>query len=237
VAKARQYLVEEGVRVREQFIRLPALRDTLQTALADVNEEDPGTADNEVGEDEDGEAALRRIVDALADYGDLVGDSFALIEARRAEQSDILYWLLSGRRHLSGVPLNGLRKEQAAIFVAIELATMTRQIPGPASASAILSTLLAQCKDGDTEHVTLEGCVKSIDPADGARHLAKRDVVHPVITPISFTLVKAEENGWGDGWQNAVKTQTRMTPNANYPILRIAEQLYREALLSRSIGA
>jgi hypothetical protein len=132
--------------------------------------------------------------------------------------------------------LKGLKKEQAALLIAVELSNLTRQIPGPASTSAILSTLLDQCKNPNATELTLEVCIKSIAPADGAAYLAKREVVHPVISPISFALVKAEETDWQDGWQSAFKTQTKKAANTKYSVLLIAEQLYRETLLARALG-
>jgi hypothetical protein len=258
VTSARKFIGKEGIRIREESVKLPNLAKALQSALVpedvekDEEEEEAGgeeaggeeaeeeeEAQEEAQEEEDktdAESSLRRVIDVIADFGDQVEQSLTSIEARRAEQSDILYWLLSGRRHIADLPLKGLNKEEAAIFIAIELAALTRQIPGPASASAILSTLLDQCKNPSTNEVTLEACVRSIDPTDGGRYLAKRNVVHPVITPISFALVKAEENGWKNGWENAVTTQTQKTANTKYPVLIIAEQLYREALLARVLG-
>jgi hypothetical protein len=165
-----------------------------------------------------------------------LSQSVASIEARRAEQSDILYWLLSARRQIAGLPLKDLKKERAALFVAVELAALTRQIPGPASASAILSSLLDMCNNAKTIEVSLEACIQSIDVAEGTEYLAKLHVVHPVISPISFAIEKAEETGWADGWQHAVKTQTKLRASTKYPVPRIAEQLYHETLLYRVLG-
>jgi GTPase-associated system helical domain len=234
VSKARECIGLEGIRVREESVQLPNLRDALNSAL-DLEKDDAEEPEADE-EGPDGDEALRRVVKVLCDYGDKVGQSVVSIEARRAEQSDILYWLLSGRRQIGGVPLKGLKKEQAALLIAVELANLTRQIPGPASTTAILSTLLDQCKNPTATELTLEACIKSIDPADGAAYLAKRNVVHPIISPISFALVKAEETDWQDGWQSAFKTQTKKPANTKYPVLIIAEQLYRETLLARSLG-
>lgn len=237
ITKARQFINTEGIRLREESIELPNLREALYTSLKPENENDGDAEEADTKEDgAESDASLRRIVGVLAEYGDKVERSLTSIEARRAEQSDILYWLLSGRRHIAGIPLNGLQKEQAVIFIAVELANLTRQIPGPRSATSILSTLLDQCKKSNADEVTLEACIRSIDAADGAEYLAKRKVVHSTITPISFALTKAEENGWDDGWENAFKTQTGKPANTKYAFLEIAEQLYREALLSRALG-
>lgn len=240
VTKALHFVGDEGVRVREQGVRLPSLRKALGSVLDSRDgQEHGGSGDGEDPEEEsdedDIEKRLRDVIRVFADYGDKIEQSLTSIEARRAEQSDILYWLLSGRRHITGIPLRGLKKEEVAIFVAIELAKLTRQIPGPASAAAILSSFLEQCKNPDVNEVTLEACVKSIEPIDGTRYLASRNVVHPVITPISFAILKAEETGWNDGWQSAFKAQTLRTSDIRYSVLNISEQLYREALLSRAL--
>lgn len=233
VTKARRIVSTEGIRVREADIELPNLKEALRSALEPENEsEEDADVDQE---DSATEASLSRVVAVLSDYGDKLEQSLALIDARRAEQSDILYWLLSGRRQIEGAPLKGLKKEQAALFVALEFARLTRQIPGPPSASAILSSFLDQCKSTNAGEVSLEDCIQSVVATDGEKYLAKVEVVDPVISPISFALAKAEEAGWHEGWQNAVKTQTRLSATTKYPVLKIAEQLYREALLSRSL--
>jgi hypothetical protein len=239
VTTARQFIVSEGVRTRETDVDLPSLRVALHSALESRDGEEAEETDASTEEEDEtdkDERDLNKVIDVLANYGDKVEKSLAYIEARRAEQSDILYWLLSGRRQITGAHLKGLKKEQVVIFIAVELAKLTRQIPGPASASAILSTLLDQCKNPKADEVTLEDCIASISPADGAEHLAKQVVVHPVITPVSFALTKAEENGWASGWENAFKTQTRKAADIKYPVLKIAEQLYRELLLARALG-
>jgi hypothetical protein len=236
VAKARQFIGSEGIRVREETLQLPNLGKALNSALEPESEEEDAEEPDVEEEEDEADASLKRVVGALADYGDKMAQSLSSIEARRAEQSDILYWLLSGRRQISGPVLKGLKKEQAVIFVAAEFANLTRQIPGPASASAILSTLLGQCKNPNSDEVTLETCVKSIDATDGASYLSKRTVVHPVITPISFALSKAEENGWNDGWETAFKAQTRKSADSKHSVLKIAEQFYRETLLARALG-
>jgi hypothetical protein len=235
VTKARQFVAAEGVRIREESVELTNLREALQSALESKEEGDNAQIPDAEKRAAKSEASLRRVVNVLADYGDKVEQSLASIEARRSEQSDILYWLLSGRRQIEGVPLNGIKKEQAVLFIAVELANLTRQIPGPASVSAILSTLLDRCRNSSANEMTLEGCVQSIAAADGAQYLAKREVVHPVVSPISYALAKAEETGWGDGWQSAFKAQTLTSASTKYPALKIAEQLYREILLSRAL--
>lgn len=233
VAKARHFIIAEGIRVREEQLKLPNLGRSLQAAMQPTHDEEAEDEEEPGAELE--ESGLKGVVNALADYGEKIDESLALIEARRAEQSDILYWLLSGRCLIAGAPLKGLEKKQAAILIGAQLADLTRQIPGPASASAVLSTLLDQCKSTHTEQVTLEACIGSIETTE-SEFLTERKFVDPVITPISFALSKAEENGWKAGWENAVKTQTRKSASAKYAVLGISEQLYREILLSRAMG-
>jgi GTPase-associated system helical domain len=236
---AADFLAEEGARIRECSVKVPSLENMLNTALQPA-------ADEESAEEDDTAAAteeelevseqLERIVKALGKYGTAVNQALGLVESRRAEESNILYWLLSGRRRIGDSLLKQIKKQGAVIAIALELADLTSQVPGPASASPILLSLLEQCKDSVTE-VSVEDCVGSVGHDDGSRYVSISKTLHPLITPMIYALEKAKENGWQKGWQNAFEVQTKLDPSKKRPALEITEQVYREALLSRILGA
>ncbi len=241
VEHSYSFLVEEGIRLRERNINLPNLESLLGTALENPTgekspEDEDETVDEEADADNEIPAPLQRIVRVLGEYGAAINEAIGAVESCRTEESNILYWLLSGRRRIQDSLLKQIKKQAAVIPIGFELAALTKQIPGPASASPILLGLLEQCKDSVAD-LSIEDCVNSVSAQDGDRFVSMSRSLQPVLMPLTYGLEKAKENGWKKGWQNAFQTQTGFDPAAKHPVLRIAEQVYREVLLSRVLGA
>jgi hypothetical protein len=227
ISQGDHFLKSEGIRIREQSIEIFDLQRAF-AVHAEKEEEDETVED----EPDDGTIPIEVIVDELGKFGTSVAQAITMTERRRKEESNILFWLISGRRRSDAQPLSKLKRKQAVLHLASDLAEQTEQIPGPVCATSLLRTLLEQC-DGTGDETTVEACVGAIGTTDGSHFLSLTRTLDPQITPLSYALEKARENGWKKGWQTAFETQTLMSPSASRTFLEISEQFYIELLISR----
>jgi GTPase-associated system helical domain len=233
VVRARQYLVEEGTRVRDHALSFPNLTDLLKPATKKLQTATKEKAAGEPEADVDSSFEIHTdTLKALKNFGTSLIQSLELLESRRLEESSVLYWLLGGRALESEEPFSKIEKPLLAFIAAHDLASQTQQLPGPASCRPILKSVLALGK-GAVQQASTETCLSKISSSDGQRLLVHAKVLSPIFMPLTFALEKAHEVDWNTGWESAFTAQTKLKTNANRPIDEISEQFYRELLLSR----
>jgi|GEM_PF-3326819 len=236
VVRARQYLVEEGTRVRDLALSFPNFNDLLKPAAKKLQAATKEKAAGEPDADIDSSFEIHAdTLNALKSFGTSLVQSLELLEKRRVEESSVLYWLLGGRALESEEPFNKIEKPLLAYIAAHDLASQTQQLPGPASCRAILKSVLTLGK-GPAQQASIETCVSKVSSSDGQRLLTHARVLSPTFMPLTFGLEKAREVDWGTGWESAFTAQTKLKTNANRPIDEVSEQFYRELLLSRLLG-
>ena len=106
VVRARNYLFEEGSRVREEVLHLPNMAELLKTPtkkLQAVAKE--GTAAAEAESDTNvGLEIQSDILTAFKAYASGMAEALNNLEKRRQEESSVLYWLLGERTLISEEP-------------------------------------------------------------------------------------------------------------------------------------
>jgi GTPase-associated system helical domain len=236
IVRAREYLQQEGSRVREQALIFPNLAELLKGAAAKLK---AATKERAAGE---AEADVRTSLDiqgdtvaALKSYAAAIAASLDLLEKRRLEESSVLYWLLGSRSLATEEPFEAIHKPRLAFLAAHELASQTQHIPGPVSARSILRSVIEHGK-GTTPESSTKGCIGKLISGDGERLLKSSKAYAPVFMPLTFALEKNREVGGGHGWENAFSVQTKMDAQAMRDLVEIAEQFYRECLLSRLLN-
>lgn len=125
-----------------------------------------------------------------------------------------------------------VEKGRLALLAAHDLAKHTQTLPAPVSSRSILKTVVSRGK-GSSQQSSTKGCLSKLHPGDGEMLLQGYKAHAPLFMPLTYALEKSCENGWGSGWETAFTAQTRMSANAARQFEEIAEQFYRELLLSR----
>jgi hypothetical protein len=237
VLRARNYLFEEGSRVREEALQFPNMTELLKAPTAKVQAATKNGAPA-AGEGSNSDVGLEihgDLLKALKAYAAGMAQALNILEKRRQEESSVLYWLLGERTLTSEEPFEKVDKARLALLAADDLAIQTCHLPGPASCRSILNTVLGRGK-GNSQQSSTENCIGKLTAEDGAKLLKRAKAYSPIFMPISFALEKNQENGWGGGWENAFTAQTKMAVGASRALEEIAEQYFRELLLSRLLS-
>lgn len=231
VVQCRQYLLDEGVRVREEKKTIPKLAtDAFLTGIKGLPPHYPAGLPT-YGEALDG--LLVSFAGALDKYAKDLGEFIEGIERLRTEESTILYWIL-GERTVDGVRYSELDIKKACMFVAVDLAHLTGDLPGPISAPVFMQKMLAHTF-GESAKASITTCVDALDPTQRQSIATTFVPKDAVLMPILFAVAKSVESG-GTGWTSAFSTQTGLEPQRKMEPIRIAEQLYSELLLLRAIS-
>jgi hypothetical protein len=233
VVRARQYLIDEGTRVRDQALNFTSLADLLKPAVKKLQAATKAKAAGEPEANTDSSFEIHAdTLNALKSFSANLTQNLELFERRRLEEASVLYWLLGKRALESEEPFNKIEKPRLAFIAAHDLAVQTQHMPGPASCRTILKSVLTMGK-GTLHQASTEACLSKIFSSDGERLIANTKIYSPLFMPLTFALEKAREVNWIEGWENAFSAQTKLKASANRPIEEISEQFYRELLLSR----
>lgn len=146
----------------------------------------------------------------------------------REEECNILWWLfgehsLTDDKHFSVWALPA-----ACIIGPVELASLTKQIPGPLAARAVLAKLLRLADPSFKPTTSIQTAVSACDLEWRKTYLKPHDSVVdlcPISAAISYST---EYQDWGSFQRSAGIDVTK-----DFRSLDLAEQMYREALIAK----
>ena len=144
------------------------------------------------------------------------------------EELDILWWLQGERCLFFGVQFEDVPLIHRPIVFAVELAALTKVLPGPTA----LSSLLRRAGVDDTVQLTIPEAIQGI-PKEWLAHLIPEEratKVSVVATPILEAVRRRQEVDGQDTWIAAWGTVTGLDQATKLPALLLAESLYRELL-------
>lgn len=153
------------------------------------------------------------------------------------EETNILWWLFGERSRDLDKPMSDVGARAVCLIAAKELADLTRFVPGHFAARSFLSRSLDRAK-GKAKAPTafaLAEVVAEATPEWRRKWMQKADLpskgpLLPVLSAVAASL-EAE----GEAWQGVWKTSTRLKQDISLPPLDLAEQVFEECLLLRSI--
>ncbi len=161
-----------------------------------------------------------------------IQESMALLHKRLwllEEESDMLWWLVAGHSRELGVSFKTLGQHQAALVIGRELADLTRELPGPLAAPALIRHAVNLAKREKTE--SLQGSVDAVERGwrqscvDGFNLAAC-----PEFCPLHFAIAKSIESS---AWAESYKHHTGLSADNELAAFDLGLQLYRERLLLR----
>ncbi len=239
VESARNYLLNESVRVREVSrgfeikapdIDLDDLLNTLTTAstgsnLATIKEHLPPPFEK-LGE---GIAALTSSVNKMA------GQIERAINVRR-EESDILWWVFGEHSRDLKTRISALPLPFAALVSGKELADLIRIIPGPLSSEAFLDKLLSFADDGGSNSTSIKDAVNGASP-DWSKKLAEGCPTSGVEDLCAIHLAIQKSAEVGSGWLASFDKSTGLKSRAAISHVDVAMQMCDERMLMRAVRA
>lgn len=151
----------------------------------------------------------------------------------RTEEAQILWWLFSGHSKTLERGFSSFSIFHAAVVGAVDLGVLTTVSHlGPVAAPAILERVLSGAKKGKTQPVALATIIDGIDVADLKKLTVSFKDLPPWLAPISTALKLAESMG-ANAWHARYSSQTSLNASFIIEPLVLANQLYREHLLSQ----
>lgn len=139
------------------------------------------------------------------------------------EDSQMLWWLLTGTADVLEQKYSEMDCKKAAILAGADLAKRVTIFPGPYAAKRLLSKVLEFAPEKD--EFTFDSFIEELDES----------VIYSVVdteesdTPVLYALKKKAENGSGC-WKNVFSKKFSKT-KPNYTVLEIAYETYLECLV------
>lgn len=149
------------------------------------------------------------------------------------EELDILWWLQGERCTRFGLPFEEVQAEFRPIVFAVELAALTKVLPGPTA----LPSLLSRAGVDDAVQLSIPAAVQGLPQKWLACVLPedKTGKVSATTTPILEAVRRRQEADGQDTWIAVWGTVTGIDLTAQLPERQLAELLYRE-LLQMALG-
>lgn len=144
------------------------------------------------------------------------------------EELDILWWLQGGRCTRFDQTFEEVQAEFRPIVIAVELAALTKVLPGPTA----LPSLLSRAGVNDVVKLSIPAMVQGL-PNEWLGHVLPEDKAEKVsatTTPILEAVRRRQEVDGQDTWVSAWATVTGIEATASLPAPTLAELLYRELL-------
>lgn len=145
------------------------------------------------------------------------------------EELDILWWLQGGRCTRFDLLFDEVQAEYRPIVFAVELAALTKVLPGPTA----FPSLLSRAGVDDAVLLSISAAVQGISQEWLVRVLPedKAGKVSATTTPILEAVRRRQEADGQDTWVPVWGTVTGIDPMAQLPGRQLSELLYRELLL------
>lgn len=164
-------------------------------------------------------------VNELSSYANSLSKAVYEQQAIIHEDSQILWWMLTGYSDDDKARYSEINPLKAAILAGKDLANRINVFPGPSSAKAVLAKALEFA--GQQESSSLESYIDSVD--DIIIENLLRDYDDEYQTPILLALKKKLENGKGN-WMTAFSKEYEMK-REKISVVEVAYEMYIECLI------
>lgn len=160
----------------------------------------------------------------------------AAIEALR-EEVDVLWWLFGERsRDLDG-RFDELQDESIALVAPKELADLTRVLPGPPAARALLARALRIAGRPTDEELSIRAVVDGSPWVWRERWMSAGSAAFEDLTPIRGAVRRSLDVDDGADWSAAYDRVALLPADTAFTRLTLAEQVYHEEMLRRAVLA
>lgn len=150
-----------------------------------------------------------------------------------AEDSQILWWMMSGWCNDLDKPFHKIKQVDASPFIGKELADKIKILPGPYSAKAVIHKMLECCnKKNKCKMITLKDIIENLDATWKIKCLKEYDINGiEEITPIMFAISKSLTVDEGEDWNPQFKKIVGCrAENIIRTVEEMAFQMYLECL-------
>lgn len=231
-SRAIDYLVAEGQRIRSPATRnVTGVATQMKKAVDTVT---AGTSEGSVPAAELGEALIAISGAVTSLYDSAVAVAGATNQGLR-EQLTILWWLYGERSYDLDASFGEIDASAAPVVLGKELADLTEVAPGPRATRAFLAKALG-LSGGQAADATVADAVNAAPREWRATMRLPADERARIFTPIAELVRRSLEGESKSAWIATGASATGLNPKRKTEALEIADQVYREQLLTRLIG-
>jgi len=153
----------------------------------------------------------------------------------RAEETDLMWSLVSGYSQRLNRPFSSLSPATAAVLLGCEMAASVRVLPGPARSIGILASALSKSGHDPEMEISLEELVTNTnaDAAAIAASAAPNEMVPLCSIAAAFALHKASAGAVG--WAGVVEGQQGVVATQKRQLIDYAVEMYSETLLATTM--
>jgi hypothetical protein len=160
----------------------------------------------------------------------------AAIQALR-EEADVLWWLFGERSRDLDEAFDQLPDDSIALVAAKELADLTRVVPGPPMARALLSRTLRIAGRPADEETSIQAVVDGSPRAWRERWIGAGSAAIDDLTPVRAAVRRSLEVDDGVDWSAAYDRGSLFPADRPFVRLDLAEQVFHEEMLRRAVLA
>ncbi len=183
------------------------------------------------------DAVLKDILRKHAKHTESINLTLEKVLSRHQEESDILWWLFSEHSLDGTKAFHDLTIPEACFWGAKDLADLTRFLPGPFAAPALLHKMLRLVRNKVPAEVGISDAVNACNMEWKQKWVAALGANQvPDLFPMLFAVARSVEVGGGNEWSTAFEHATGLTAGARITPSKLALQIYNELLLRRAFS-
>jgi hypothetical protein len=182
------------------------------------------------------EEANKQIVAIAKSSNDALADLTRRLHLQQ-EESDILWWIFSGYSGDLEVTFSSLGIPAAAIVGGKELADHVINLPGPVAAVALLDKIVALARNRNSKS---EYSIKEVVNSRPLKEWRSKHLVMDIsgvedFCSLAYALKQSAALNSSTTWIPDFETRTGLSASDHLSPTQVAEQIYRECLLIRSV--
>jgi hypothetical protein len=149
------------------------------------------------------------------------------------EECNILWWVIGETSRDTDKPWAECSTGECALLAGKELADLTRIIPGPAAARALLARVLTNGKSKPRQKIGIADAITST-PASWRGAFAKAGCPSVLrrVRPVARAIELSVEHGENDAWIALLRGSIQIDPAAKIPPYDLAYQFFMECMLA-----
>lgn len=150
------------------------------------------------------------------------------------EESDVLWWLVSGISKTRGLPIADLDFKESPFVIGADLAAFVRVPPGPLAIPALITSVLSKIDKQPTKPTTLQAMINATEDQWQKNVTAGVPIEQlGLFCPIHAALHESQRNRQ---WTGAFKTVTMLDASLKPSAVVASLQMYRECILQRLVA-
>jgi hypothetical protein len=153
-----------------------------------------------------------------------------------SEEVNMLWWLFGERSNDIDLKMADIDPKAVCLVVGKELADLTQMLPGPLATKAFLAKMMESGRDGFPSKVKLKDCINKTSRDWRELWINSRDLnVVAELCPVHLAAKTSLMTGEAEEWDAVFKKICGAAIVEKSP-LELAEQVYRESLLLKSLA-